>query len=105
MFLSMWQVLLNVTPQTAYEAELRMTLNNIFLSTDPGEYEPPAIDGMTYLYDVGEFRSFVNQTIVSYQNLTNTENGLLDIIEPLKNSTGEYEPIYMYYVSYYKNQT
>ena len=60
MFLSMWQVLLNVTPQTAYEAELRMTLNNIFLSTDPEEYEPPVIDGMIYLYDIGEFKKFVN---------------------------------------------
>lgn len=60
MFLTMWQVLLSVTPQTAYEAELRMTLNNIFLSTDPGDYEPPVIDGMIYLYDVKEFRDFVD---------------------------------------------
>lgn len=56
----MWQVLLNVTPQTAYEAELRMTLNNIFLSLEPGTYEPPDIDGMIYLYDVDEFKYLVN---------------------------------------------
>ena len=60
LFLTMWEVLLNITPQTAYEAELRLTLNNLFLSTDPSSFEPPGIDTVIFLYDIGEFREFVD---------------------------------------------
>ena len=58
MFLTMWQVLLQVTPQNTYESEMILTLNTLFMTTDPEEI--PEINSISYLYDIPEFRDFVN---------------------------------------------
>ena len=65
-----------------------LTLNQLFLNTDPEGYEPPEIGATAFIYDIDEFRKFVTDSIETYQNLANVDNANLDIIEPLKNETG-----------------
>jgi hypothetical protein len=73
-----------------------MVINQLFLSTDPTSFTPPEIGAVSYLFDIPQLREFVHNTIDNYNNLPNLDNKQLDIIEPLKNSTGQFEPIMMY---------
>ena len=43
LLLTAWQVLLQITPQTTYESQLFLTLNQLFLSSDPDSLDPPEI--------------------------------------------------------------
>ena len=45
------------------------------------------IDGTIVLFNIDEFREFIDRTIKTYEELPNGDNGNLGIIEPLKNST------------------
>ena len=69
----------------------------MFLTTDPDAIDPPEIDASVFLYNIDELRSYVIRTINNYYSLPDIDNGQLDIIEPLKDSDGNFLPIEMYF--------
>ena len=58
MLLTAWLVLLQVRPQTAYEAQIQMTINQLFLTTDYYTYDPPEIGGSVTLYSIDDLREY-----------------------------------------------
>ena len=58
MLLTAWLVLLQVRPQTAYEAQIQMTINQLFLTKDYTTYDPPEIGGSVTLYSIDELRDY-----------------------------------------------
>ena len=52
MFLTAWQVVLQIRPITHYEAQFNLMMNQMFLSTDPEAFQPPEIGATVYLFDI-----------------------------------------------------
>ena len=79
---------------------MSLTFNQLFLTTDPEDFSPPEIGGTSYIYDITELREFAIRSIDNYYKLETYDNGLLSVIEPLKNTTtGEYRYVKMFYFS------
>ena len=89
MCLTAWQVLLQVTPQTAYEAQIQIVINQLFLTTDPSAYDPPEIGDSVTLYNIEDVKMFAQNTINNYYDLSNPDNTHLDVIEPIKDENGK----------------
>ena len=74
MFLTAWQIIMQIAPQTTYEAQFNLILNQIFLTTDPESFQPPEIGATVSLYDIPELRAYVINTIDSYYNIDDESN-------------------------------
>lgn len=74
MFLTAWQVILQVTPQNAYQQQFTLLTNQLFLTTDPESFAPPEIGATVYLYNITELRAFVMSTIDNYYSISDIDN-------------------------------
>mmetsp|Transcript_36975 Transcript_36975/g.45132 ORF Transcript_36975/g.45132 Transcript_36975/m.45132 type:complete len:149 (+) Transcript_36975:40-486(+) len=76
---------------------MELTMNQLFLTTDPDSFVPPEIMTSVYLYDVDDFREFGLRTVHNYYNLTDTEfNQNLQYMKPVKDDDGDALPILGY---------
>ena len=65
MIMTAWIILLEIVPQTGFQAQMQSTVNGLFLDNDPtSNVDPVEIHGLVNIYTIPDLRQFVNNTVV-----------------------------------------
>jgi len=77
-------VLMEITPQTGYQADVILTANQIFLNPDPSNNDLPVeIGGQVPVYNIPDLRQYFMNAVDQYYELDNEDNSNLGVMVPL----------------------